>query len=429
MNPFITTSRRKLTLLALISLGVSSANSLAAQSGTDEQPVWNPRASKVETAEEKPKRRPTIVNRRLETQKKEAEEEARTKFLHPSLSFLTFLSDYTVDVGDVTILQDDVASLFRKHPECRRIQSLDTSSTTGKVACRNPAVFQAEGSEVIFSYSRTNEVLTGATFSFSSALRAATFAKQITSRIQAKHPTYVESFSEVLKTTDSPMIKVSIQEGQKGYLVLIDSYHEDRFADSEVYAQAKLQEMDFGTVTIGKTTREELPALPKTCEEVSSDPDGLVREFYGLCFGFPYEAHIQLEFDKLTQVLRSAVLSPIGAATGAVVEDALKGRYSLATFCPRITSTVSMGRIKTFKPRSERQKMTRMNKRPASVFAGTCETPIVYTRQMRFIFENRNLSHKDILAEFEQRKTRYEQQSSMQKAFDTRKDSLVGFFD
>ena len=88
-----------------------------------------------------------------------------------------------------------------------------------------------------------------------------------------------------------------------------------------------------------------------------------------------------------------------------------------------------MGRIKTFKPRSERQKMTRMNKRPASVFAGTCETPIVYTRQMRFIFENRNLSHKDILAEFEQRKTRYEQQSSMQKAFDTGKDSLVSFFD
>lgn len=72
--------------------------------------------------------------------------------------------------------------------------------------------------------------------------------------------------------------------------------------------------------------------------------------------------------------------------------------------------------------------MTRMNKRPASVFVGSCNTPIVYTAQMRFIFENRNLSHREILDEYSKRKATHEQNMDMQKAFDTRKDSLDVFF-
>ena len=371
--------------------------------------------------------RATIVDHRAQKLKKEAEE-AERQFRHPSLSFLTAVQEYVVKVGDVLLLQDDVASLFRKHPECRRISPVATSSTTGKVACSKPAVFQAEGSEVIFTYSSVNEILTGATLSFGSALRATTFAKKITDVLAARHPTYKQSFGEVEHVLDSPMTQVSVQQGQKGYLVLIDSHHEERFADSEVYAKAKLQEIDFGPFAIGKTTSADLPKLPKTCEEVSADPEGTIREFYGLCFDFPYEAHVQLEFDKLTETLRSVILSPIGATTGAVVEDALKSRYGLPKFCSRINSSVLMGRIKTFRPRSGKQRMTRMNRRPASVFAGTCETPIVYTSQMRFIFENRNLSDKEILADFERRKRLFHEQESTEKAFDTRKDTVDDFF-
>lgn len=413
-------------LLVLFTFGTLAGNCFSAEQAID--PTGSrPLPSSIKDREHG-SRRPTIINRKLEEQKRAAEKTAEETFLHPSLRFLSFLSEYTLKVGDITILEDDVASLLRKHPECRRIQSLATSPSTGKVACRNPAAFNAEGDEVIFSYSRTNELITGATYSFISARRANTFAKQLTSTLQATQPIYVQAFSNVQRVTDSPMLKISVQEGKTGFLVLIDSHHVDRFADSETYAKAKLQTIDFGSLKIGETLFEELPSLPKSCSEVSINPEGLTREFYGLCFGFPYESHIQLEFDKLTRILRAAVLSPIGAATGALVEDALKTRYGLATFCPRITSSVSMGRIKTSRPRSEREKMIRMNKRPASVFAGSCETPIVYTSQMRFIFENRILSHREILDEYRKRKATHEQNMDMQKAFDMRKDSLDGFF-
>lgn len=373
--------------------------------------------------------RPAVIDHRAQQKKKE-EQIAKETFKHPSLSFLSFLSPYAVGVHDVTLLQDDVASLFRKHPECRRIESFsDKGSVTGKVACSKPELFQAEGGEVIFGYAKTNELLTGVTLSFSSAMRAKSVAQQIIKTIEKTQPTFTQHFSPVLQNTDSPMLSVSLQQGLRGYLVSVDSHHVERFKDSEVYAATKQQEIEFGQLTLGKTTFDQLPSLPKTCTEVSLDSNDLVREFYGVCFGFPYESHIQLEFDSITNLLRSVVLSPIGAATGSVLEEAVKSEFGLSTYCRRISSTVSAGSIKTQKPRSSKQRVTRMNSRPAWVFAGTCETPIVYTTQMRFVFENRNLNHTEIGATFERRRQKVNQEQSMQKAFETRKDSLEGFFE
>lgn len=209
-NAATTTSK----LLFFFTIGTLAGNCLSAEQAivpTGSRPL----PSSIKEREHA-SRRPTIINLKLEEQKKAAEKTAEETFLHPSLRFLSFLSEYTLKVGDITILEDDVASLLRKHPECRRIQTLASSPFTGKVACRNPAAFNAEGDEVIFSYSRTNELITGATYSFTSARRANTFAKHLTSTLQATQPVYVQAFSNVQRVTDSPMLRISVQEGKNG---------------------------------------------------------------------------------------------------------------------------------------------------------------------------------------------------------------------
>mgnify|MGYP000781043596 FL=1 len=96
-------------------------------------------------------RRPTIV---FKNKEKKAEEEAKEKekFLFPSLAFLAHFDPWKLRLGDVVFLQDNVYSLFKKHPDCRRIQS-SWSDYSGRVACRNTSKFLAEGDEVIFSLS------------------------------------------------------------------------------------------------------------------------------------------------------------------------------------------------------------------------------------------------------------------------------------
>lgn len=110
------------------------------------------------------------------------------KFLFPSMSSLTQFDPWKFRIGDEVLLQDNYASLKRRHPDCRRIEAMDAASS-GRIACRNASLFQAEGSEVIFTYAKVNEILTGAAYAFSSRHRAEQFAQRISKRERLRtHP-------------------------------------------------------------------------------------------------------------------------------------------------------------------------------------------------------------------------------------------------
>ena len=151
-----------------------TSNAVAAEEGIEARTHNGTEVMKQEPEKAVPAervfRRPTIV---FKNKEKKAEEEAKEKekFLFPSLAFMAHFDPWKLRLGDVVFLQDNVFSLFKKHPDCRRIQS-SWSDYSGRVACRNTSKFLAEGDEVIFSYANVNEVLTGATYTFKSRQRA-----------------------------------------------------------------------------------------------------------------------------------------------------------------------------------------------------------------------------------------------------------------
>ena len=378
-------------------------------------------------------RRPTIIFKHKQEQAVAKAKDEEEKFLYPSLAFLTQYDMWKLRLGDIALLQDNVRSLFRKHPDCRRISSNSKwEKEVGRVACSNTKAFLADGDEVIFTYAPNNEILTGATYFFNSDQRAYQFAENVESALGiAPVPTYKQTFDNGSLSIDSPMFSVDVHAASKGFMVSIDAYFQDRILDSETYAKARLQTIEFGDLTLGKTKLTDMPnkeALPKVCEDISPANDPNVKEYYGVCFGFPYESHMQFDFNAATGILETAVLSPIGMSTGALVEDWLTKKYGLSKYCRRIQSDVALREVKE-KPRRGRQRLTRMKGRTASLFAGTCENPIIFTTDMRYVFENRYLNVDDVMNAFERRKEIATTSLEHNEAFDERGKAMKGFFE
>ncbi len=128
--------------------------------------------------------------------------------------------------------------------------------------------------------------------------------------------------------------------------------------------------------------------------------------------------------------MKTAVLSPIGAATGKIVNNMLTERYGLAQSCRKIDSEQELVPIRrdNITRRTARNRAKLMRNAPAFVFAGTCDNPIIYTTDMRFVFENRYPNTEDLEADFERRKDLIEAAVESKQEYATRMDRMKGFF-
>ena len=359
-------------------------------------------------------------------------DDGQHRWLYPSMSFLDFFQPYVLRVGDVSFLQDNAKNLIRLHPDCRLIPGTE-SANTAKIACSRVSQFMAEGDEVIFNYALVNEVIVGGIYSFTTKRRAKQFAEMVSGTLKASQEVVVYQPDRESTVYDSPLFSISLQPGQNGYMVVIDAHHQDRMADIEEYTKEKLELIEFGEMTVGKTRITDLPRpddLPKVCNDVSEDRESTERrEYYGLCFGFPYEAHMQFDFNPVTGIMRSAVLSPIGTATGKIVNDMLTRRYKLASSCRKVNTDQELTPIRRDNTRRSRKGRTKlMRNSSAFVYAGTCENPIIYTTDMRFVFENRYLNAEDIEADFSHRKDMVESAADSRQEYASRMDKMKGFF-
>ena len=416
--------------LMMLPLGMVNAAENLTSDGIEAR---TPHGTEGRSAEYEVFKRPTIVFKHKQAKAEAKAKEEEEKFLFPSLAFLTQYDMWKLRLGDVVLLQDNVRSLFKKHPDCRRIQSNSRwEKEVGRVACSKTSTFLAEGDEVIFTYARNNEILTGATYFFNSNQRAMQFADNVEATMKLSQvPTYRQNYDGGSVGIDSPMFSVDVHAASRGYMVSIDAYFKDRILDSETYAKARLQNIEFGDLTIGKTKLAEMPdkeTLPKVCQDISPTDDPNVKEYYGECFGFPYESHMQFNFNTSTGILETAILSPIGVSSGAIVEDWLTKKFGLSTYCKRVISDVAMREVKE-KQRRGRNRITRMKGRAASLFAGTCENPIVFTTDMRYIFDNRYLNVDDIMNAYERRKELAMTSLEHSEAFDERGKAMKGFFE
>ena len=57
------------------------------------------------------------------------------------------------------------------------------------------------------------------------------------------------------------------------------------------------------------------------------------------------------------------------------------------------------------------------------------EHPVIYTLDMRYVFENRLLNKEDIATDFERRRNRIQAIKDHDKAFDARMEHVKGFFE
>ena len=434
-----------LSATSVPSVGIAAPSAIVTAQGPNAQsqqqqqtePARRKRAGSDEALQENPEDKvaadkvfkEAVIKKRRTIQEVEA---AKHRYLYPSLSFMSFMQPYILRLTGVAFLQDNAKNLIRAHPDCRIIPGTE-SAYTAKIACNRVAQFRAEGEEVIFNYALTNEVIVGAVYSFGSKRRAKQFTDMAKEILESGHE--VITYQPDADTTihDSEFFSITMQPGRNGYMVVVDAHHQDKLADIEEYGKAKLQKIEFGDLTVGKTRVEELPhpdLLPKVCIEVSEDRESTERrEYYGQCFGFPYEAHMQFDFNAVTGIMKSAVLSPIGTATGKIVDAMLSERYHLASACRKLNTDQELVPIRRDNnKRSYRGKGRSLRNTPSLVYAGTCDNPIIYTVDMRYIFENRYLNKEDIAADFERRKALVDSAADSKQEYATRVDKMKGFF-
>ncbi len=340
-------------------------------------------------------------------------------FKFPSLKFLSQISPWRLQIGNVTLLEDNLASLRRLESDCERIDEPTSAHYRqkpfqGRIVCSNrQGKFLAESSDVVLNFATTNEVLTGISLPFKSATRAKQLMHRLLENLESRGIPYFQEISADPDNErfDSPFLSFAVIRGQNVWILKVQAHHVEKFEEMEVVAQSKWKNFDFGELVLGKSVLSDLPSVPEiaetdeVCQDVSSLENPFVREFYGRCFGFPFEAHMQLNFNPQTSILETAILSPIGVVTGASVDEMLTKRFGNAHFCQKVQTDLELQAIRSERQRvGQKNRTEKVNEQRASLFLGTCENPIVYDVRMRFVFENRQFSEKTLMADFEARK-------------------------
>lgn len=352
------------------------------------------------------------------------------KLRFPTRQFLEDFAPFSIRIGTVRLLQETADMLEKRYPACRRIDSQLAGKYLGKIGCSNPEDFLAEGVASTFTFSKANNILTGGTFTFKSMLRADAFVERILGSLRNhKNFYFIEYEDKYSKIWDSPMWRITRQiSSNEGWLVIVEANHTDSMIDIEFHNRLRLRTMSFGDLTIGQSTVKDLPVrLPKLCKDVSYAGEETSKEYYGECMGFPYDAHIQLEFSPRTKVLKTAILTPAGVNTAAIIEDMLRARFGVPMQCKAIQTDIVASSFKK-EPARKRLKMKRIDGVPATVYAGTCDNPLIYANNMRYFFDNRFKSKEEIISDYKYRLEQVKSQEKSQELYEARKQEMKNFF-
>lgn len=350
------------------------------------------------------------------------------QYLEPSQSFLLFFRPWRLKVGRISFLQNTVKDLMRHHTDCRVVPA-ETKNVNDIVACPYPREFGADGEEVVFDFLKENDVLVGADYFFQDEKKAKAFARLIVREIQTENPTFQDATGDQV---DSPLFRVSVQDAKNGMLVRITLNARDDVEDFEHYGRPKITELDFGDLKVGKTLRAEIEGEGADkkqlgCERTSAaHPE--ISEYHGQCFGFPYESHYQLNFDRRTELLQSVAFTPYGILSSNLVENALVQKYGEPKFCEKAASDVKLVRTNRVKMLHAVARLDPVRSRRLTVYAGACEKPLVFAVEDRFIFLFDRISPVTIERDFLERRRSNDEVKENRRELDKRRHQLNDFF-
>lgn len=353
--------------------------------------------------------------------------------LSPSSSFVSFFRPWQLKIGRVSLLQNTVSDLIKIHPDCRVIPA-QTKKMRDIVACSNPRTFGAEGDEVVFDFLESNDVLIGAEYFFTNEDKARAFATLVAREMAQNSDTFaVFGTSQV----DSPLFKVSVQKASDGSLVRITPYLREDINDFETFGREGLRNIAFGTLVIGKTRRQDISQVttinwegvkPGTVCYQSSALSFSVAEYIGQCFEFPYESHYQVNFDPESNVIESVILTPLSVLTSSLVETALTEKYGQPKFCEKVSSPVQLVKNNRTRKYHAVGKTDPIRNKNSMVYAGTCEEPVVFTVEDRYVLKFDRLNAQRIEREYFKRKAENQTVIENNRELQRRQTKLKNFF-
>ncbi len=367
--------------------------------------------------------------REEQAQKQEKNKEVELAYkptAEPSDFFRGFVHEGIFRVDEVNLLQNTVSELANIYSDCRVLNEFDGR---GRAVCGAQNRQIGDGDVVLLSYLPSNQILAGIELFFEDPAQARRHYGEIAARLSDRFDTFREEYAEAV---DSPFWRLSLGAAAHGAgkWLRVELNRFPEINDFERFASEHVTAIGFGELTLGVTKGFPKPQkLSKDCMAADYNEESRIRkEYLGKCFGFPFDAHIQLDYNDLTGVLERAVLSPLGGATQALVEETLRDRFGKAQFCKRISSPVTINENKTLDVRNPDRRYSGTFGRSGTVYVGTCDDPIVYEVQKQFVLRNEMITHDFLVKEYELRKKDNAGFAAKSHERESRREKLDAFF-
>lgn len=300
----------------------------------------------------------------------------------------------------VELMGETEGDIRRRFAGCTEVASFSAAKV---LSCERPKNFAGSGEYVLFSFMPVSRLLVGIQTYFADIEASQRTYAAWTKALADRYDAYEEQF---VQAVDSVFWRISLGRDARGQgrWLRVQVNDEQELTATERFLQLDVGERNLGTLVFGETTSATVPAASRECEAAVYN-NAYDKDFLGNCFGFPYDAHFQLEFSDKSGVLRQVVLSPLSQVTVEILDEILRTRYPDAAVCSRLETDATVNSARSLDVMNPSRRYRNVNGRPGTVYVGTCREPRIYEAEGRFIFDMTMLDAREMLANYEARKS------------------------
>ena len=290
--------------------------------------------------------------------------------------------------------------VMKRFSGCTEVTSFGASKV---LSCERPKGFAGSGEYVLLSFMPVSDLLVGIQTYFEDARSSQSAYDRWIKTLAERYDAYEEQFVEAV---DSVFWRISLgREAQgQGRWLRISVNDEEALAATERFLQLDVAERTLGALVFGETSTTTIPPLGRDCEAAVYN-SAYDKDYLGKCFGFPYDAHYQLMFSQRSGTLRQLVISPLGQVTVEILDEILRSRHPDAAVCQRLETSTTVNSARSIEILNPARRYRNINGRAGTVYVGTCREPRVYESEGRFIFDLTMLDAREMLANYEARKS------------------------
>lgn len=300
----------------------------------------------------------------------------------------------------VELMGETEIDIRRRFAGCTEVASFSAAKV---LSCERPKNFAGSGEYVLFSFMPVSRLLVGIQTYFADIEASQRTYAAWTKALADRYDAYEEQF---VQAVDSVFWRISLGRDARGQgrWLRVQVNDEQELTATERFLQLDVGERNLGTLVFGETTSATVPAASRECEAAVYN-NAYDKDYLGNCFGFPYDAHFQLEFSDKSGVLRQVVLSPLSQVTVEILDEILRTRHPDAAVCSRLETDATVNSARSLDVMNPSRRYRNVNGRPGTVYVGTCREPRIYEAEGSFIFDMTMLDAREMLANYEARKS------------------------